>query len=475
MVLEKNIKRYLDIVTQVYYQDNHRMSKNMLQNSLGITLKTLESDIEKINSIVKKELILQEGNQIVLKFEMSEGLKQVYKRIIHTSTIVSYFYQVSMYHLTLPEIYNELYLSESMEYRIRKAWNIHFLSKNYHVEFTYNSETKKIDLIGDEDTIRSLMRYMLYEYLFEDIYDNLQYNEIISLIDLISEKQGKVMNYVAADLVAAALYISIVRVSQGYHREATDDPRIELLHKQLLKEPEIIDRIRQHLNIDISTQVLSDLFGGKLLELIRIVELDPKSILKSRNKKLLSFVAKYSSIKYHNSVHLKNNELQLLNGICDFSDFLVSSFIYSPHQLYWEWVATDYDKDLFYSLIDSYGIASELLTDEKKIEFFFVLNNMLNFDNLERSIYYTKALIVSRYPTYYQNRIEKTLKDRYHEFVELTVYNGSIIDLDEHIINEYDLIISELTFSMFSKKHIYFPEILSEEFIATLDDLIFHF
>lgn len=475
MVLEKNIKRYLNMITQVYYQKNHRIYKNTLQNSLGITIKTLDSDIEKINMILKKDLIIQENNQIILNLKKSDGLKQIYKHIIKTSTIVSYFYEVSMYHLTLPEIYNELYLSESMEYRIRKAWNNHFFHKNYNIELIYNTETKKIDLIGDEDTIRSLMTYMHYEYRFEDIYDNLQYSEIISLIELISEKKGKEINYVAIDLVAASLYVSIVRISQGYYRESKIDPSLKVLQRWLSQEPQIIDRIRRNLNIDVSVNVLADLFGKKLIDLIKLVSLKPKKFLKKKNKKLLSFISAYSSIKYHDDIQLKENELQLLEGICNFSDFQVSSFIYSPHQLYWEWVASDNDKKLFYELIDYYDMDVTLPTDEKKIEFFFSVNNMLNFDNLEKSVKYTKILIVSRYPTYYQNRIEKTLNDRYHKFIDLTIYKGNVNNLDKQFLGKYDFVISELALPIFSEKHIYFPEILSEEFIINLDNFIFHF
>ncbi|MBE9897053.1 hypothetical protein G8C15_17090 [Enterococcus casseliflavus] len=475
MILERNIKRYLDIITQVYYQKKHKIDKKTLQKSLGISVKTLESDIEKINILLKKELIIQENNQIFLNLKMSDGLKQIYKRIIKTSTVISYFYEVSMYHLTLAEIYNELYLSESMEYRIRKAWNNHFVEKNYAIEFIYNSETKKIDLIGEEDTIRSLMRYMLYEYVFEDIYDNLQYNEIISLVENISKKKKKAMNYVAIDLVSASLYVSFVRIAQGYHRKSKIDPSLKLLQKWLSKEPQILDKIKRYFNIDISLHVLSDLFGGKLQDLIKLVNTKPKKILRKQNTKLISFISAYSSIKYHNTVQLKKNELQLLEGICNFSDFKVSSFVYSPHQLYWEWIATEDDKTLFYDLIDSYSLDLELPTKEKKIEFFFVLNNMLDFDNLEKSVNYTKFLIVSRYPTYYQNRIEHTLNDRYHAFINLTIYKESVNTLNEHILRNYDFVLSELTFPIFSEKHVYFPEVLSEEFISNLDKLIFHF
>lgn len=473
-MLEKNIKRNLDMITQVYYQRNHKMDKDKLQSSLGITTKTLVSDIEKVNMILKKEVIIQENGQITLNLRKNEGLKQIYKTIIKTSTIVSYFYEVSMYHLTLPEIYNDLYLSESMEYRIRKAWNLHFESKNYPAEFVYNPVTKKIDLVGDEDTIRSLMRYMLFEYVYEDIYDDLKYNEIVSWIEIILDKKKKKMSFVAIDLMAASLYISFTRISQGYKREMGMHSSLKSLQKWLLKEPQIMNSIRYHFDIEISAPVLSDLFGGKFLELMNLVGFNSKRVLTKQNKKLLSFVSAYSKMKYHNEVHLKKSELQLLKGICDFSDFRVSSFIYSPHKLYWDWNVTKNNKKLYYELINYYDMEPELPTEEKKVEFFFVLNNMLQFDNLEKSVNHTKVLIVSRYPTYYQNRIEKTLNDRYHEFIKLTIYKGSIIDLDEHDIQNYECIISEFTAPMFSDKQVYFPEILSEEFIRNLDNVIFH-
>lgn len=463
------------MITQVYYQKNHKMYRFKLQDSLGITTKTLVSDIEKVNMILKKEMIIQESNQIILNIKKNEGLKQIYQSIIKTSTTISYFYEVSMYHSTLSEIYNELYLSESMEYRIRKAWNLHFVSKNYHVEFVYNSVTKKIDLIGDEDTIRSLMSYMLFEYLYEDIYDDFQYNEMVSLIELILEKKKKKMSFVAIDFIAASIYISFVRINQGYNREMEIHPSLKSLQRWLLKEPQITNSIKCNFNIEISAAVLADLFGGKLLELINLVGLSSKRVLTKKNKNLLSFVSAYSKMKYQNEVNLKKNELQFLKGICDFSDFRVSSFIYSPHKLYWEWRVTENDKNLYYDLINSYGMERDLPTEEKKIEFFFVLNNLLQFVNLEKNVNYTKVLIVSRYPTYYQNRIEKTLNDRYHEFIKLTIYKGSISNLDEQNLQAYECVISELALPIFSEKHIYFPEILSEEFISYLDTLIFHF
>lgn len=86
---------------------------------------------------------------------------------------------------------------------------------------------------------------------------------------------------------------------------------------------------------------------------------------------------------------------------------------------------------------------------------------------------YTKFLIVSRYPTYYQNRVELALNDRYHEVIDLTTYNKSINALDEQLLENCDFVISELTLPPYIEKPFYFPEVLSEEFITNLDNRIF--
>ncbi|WP_430617387.1 hypothetical protein IGI86_002651 [Enterococcus sp. AZ188] len=475
MVLEKNIKRYLDLITQVYYQKNHSMYKNTLRDSLGISVKTMDSDIEKINHIFYDDFISQKNNQIVLNLDVNQGLKQIYKSIIKTSTVVSYFFEVSMYHLTLSEIYNDLYLSESMEYRLRKAWNNHFVNKNYNVAFVFNNETKKIDLIGDENTIRSLMRYMLYELLIEDLYDNLQYQEINEIVELISNKKKLNINYVAKDLVSGALFISLIRISQGYETDFKADSTLKSLFKYISKEPQIVKKINDIFNVKFSLKVLSDVFCGRLSDLIKLLGYNNKRIGFDNSRKLVSFVSAYSRSIYNKDIYLKKNEVNLLKGICNFSDFQVSSFIYSPHELYWRWVASEKAKDAFNSLIISYRMTVDLPTTEKKIEFFFALNNMLNFGNLEESISNTKILIVSRYPPYYQKRIETAINERYHEFVDLMIYEDSLSKLDEQIISSYDFIISEFRLPSFSDKHIYFPEILSDEFIYNLDDIVFHF
>lgn len=293
------------MVTHIYYQKEHKMYKSILRNALKISAKTLDSDIEKINLVFNKQLIQQEDDHILLNMEMNEGLKQIYKKIIHTSTIVSYFYEVSMYHLTLSEIYNELYLSESMEYRIRRAWNQYFSEKKYDVEFIYNSETKKIDLTGDEDTIRSLMRYMLFEYLNEDIYDNLQYTEILNLIEFVLEKRNKALNYVATDLVAAALFISVIRISQGYQREIKPKANIKQLYKVIRKDAELLDRVNNVLNTEVSLEILEDIFSGRLVDLMKLVGFDQKKLTLDNNKQLVSFITDYSRHKYHNEIYLK--------------------------------------------------------------------------------------------------------------------------------------------------------------------------
>ncbi|TPE08088.1 hypothetical protein FJO98_00015 [Enterococcus sp. PF-2] len=475
MVLENNIKRYLDMVIHIYYQNEHKMYKSMLRNALKISTKTLDSDIEKVNLIFNKQLIQQEDDHILLNMEMNEGLKQIYKKIIQTSTVVSYFYEVSMCHLTLSEIYNELYLSESMEYRIRRAWNKYLNEKGYDAEFTYNSETKRIDLVGDEDTIRSLMRYMLFEYLNEDIYDNLLYTEILTLIEFVLQKRNKALNYVATDLVAAALFISVVRISQGYHRERKPKASIKQLYKAIRKDAELLDRVNNVLNIEVSLEILEDLFSGRLADLMKLVGVDQKKLTLDSNKQLVSFVKAYSRQKYHNEIYLKKNEIRLLKGIYDFADYKVSSFIYSPHKLYWDWIANVSDKATFIQLLKYHDMTKVLTTDEKVAEFFFVLNNMLNFDNLEKSVKVTKILMISRYPTFYQDRIETAINDRYHEFVDLNIYKESIGKIDDDLLINYEYILSEFSIPIFSERHIYFPEILSEEFITNLDDLIFHF
>lgn len=165
----------------------------------------------------------------------------------------------------------------------------------------------------------------------------------------------------------------------------------------------------------------------------------------------------------------------MLKGIYDFADFRVSSFMYSPHKLYWKWIANASDKYMFIEMLTYHGMTKVLTTDEKIAEFFFVLNNMLNFDNLEKSVKVTKILMISRYSTFYQDRIETAINDRYHEFVDLNIYKESIGKIDDPLLINYEYILSEFSIPIFSDKHVYFPEILSEEFITNLDNLIFHF
>ena len=400
------------MVTHIYFKKEHKIYKSMLRNALKISTKTLDSDIEKVNLIFNKQLIQQEDDHILLIMEMNNGLKKIYKKIMQTSTVVSYFYEVSMYHLTLSEIYNELYLSDSMEYRIRRTWNQYFNKKRYDAEFTYNSETKKIDLVGDEDTIRSLMRYMLFEYLNEDIYDNLQYIEILTLIEFVLEKRNKALNYVAIDLVAAALFISTVRISQGYQRKIKSEVSIKQLYKTIRKDAELLDQVNNVLNTEVSLEILEDIFSGRLVDLMKLVGIDQKRLTFDNNKQIVSFVKDYSINKFHNEMHLRKNEIRLLRGIYDFADFRVSSFIYSPHKLYWKWIANASDKAMFIEMLTYHGMTKVLTTNEKVSEFFFVLNNMLNFDNLEKSVKVTKILMISRYPTFYQDRIKTAINDR---------------------------------------------------------------
>ena len=59
--------------------------------------------------------------------------------------------------------------------------------------------------------------------------------------------------------------------------------------------------------------------------------------------------------------------------------------------------------------------------------------------------------------------------------MDLNVYKESIGKIDDQLLINNDYILSEFSFPVYSVKHVYFPEILSEEFITNLDNLIFHF
>lgn len=468
----------LDIVILMYFSKDNLLTKETIRNTLNITNKTLNNDIDRINEIVGYDLIVPLANTIELAYnsDLSTGVKPIYRSILKNSPLVSYFYETTMNIYSLDEIYDNLFLSESMEYRSRQYWNNYFKNNNYKIEYIYNADLKKVQLIGDEEIIRPLMRYMLYEYCYDELYDDSRYRRLIKALIQVNVSEKLNLSHTQIDLFCAALYVSLIRISQGFSTKKSNVFIARKLFKMLKKHKIVLDTINNDFELELTAHLIGDIFGNKSLETIKLLNhKKPTYRSKKKIKRINGLLSEYSKYKYGEALPILFNESNYLLGILNFADTKISHFLYDPPRYYWQVLAKQEDKQRFEQLLHDFHLRKQFPNLEKIQEFYFYMNNILEFTYLENMAKIKKILIISRYPAHYQCKFQIFLNNRYQQFIQTTIYDQSIAELTLVDIEKYDYIFSELTNPLFEGKKIYFPEILSKKYIQKVDDCLLHY
>ncbi|WP_429960188.1 helix-turn-helix domain-containing protein [Enterococcus sp. AZ012] len=92
-MLEKNINRYLTIMTNLFKNEDRLLSIESACDLLNISSKTLKTDIENINYILREKTLEVSSNNILYLISNNNiGLKQIFKKILKSSSMVNYFY-----------------------------------------------------------------------------------------------------------------------------------------------------------------------------------------------------------------------------------------------------------------------------------------------------------------------------------------------------------------------------------------------
>lgn len=469
MVLERNIDRYLKIVAHLFYDENSIKTLIDLSKFLNVTCKTAKQDIDQINNILSYNFINLDlkKNTFHIDFKGNFSLKQIQRKILNISTKMAYFYYVSMSNPTLEDIYLNLGISESLEYRIRQSWNKHFSSKKYDTEFSYNKLSKKIDLIGDEKTIRTLMRYMIYEYCYEDITRK---NEVIDLLNQFeSYKIEAILSRSIIDYWVTAIFVSISRIVQGFKCIERKSIFNKMLYNNLEGNSLINNYFRNNLKLEFTYDLLIDIFDGNAENLLIALRKKRRSL----SKKIFDFFQQYSYMKFKCDNNLADRELNLLERLFFFSDCNITGFVLDQYDLYWNYNASPADIAIFEKLLEKYSLEKYFEHKEKKQEFYYYINLFLIPKTLCQEILKKKFLIITRLPENYVKSICDFLINRFDNFMEIEIYQGKLSAIDDEILYNYDYIISEFSQKNFKDKHIILPEVMSNCLFYTFERYIF--
>lgn len=470
MVLERNVDRYLKIVAHLFYDGNSIKTLIDLSKFLNVTNKTAKQDIDQINNILSYNFINLDikKNTFHIDFKGNFNMKQIQRKILNTSTKMAYFYYVSMSNPTLEDIYLNLGISESLEYRIRQSWNKHFSSKKYNTEFSYNKLYKKMDLIGDEKTIRTLMRYMIYEYCYEDI---IKKNEVIDLLNRIeSFKPETILSRNIIDYWATAIFVSMSRSVQGFKCIEGKSIFNKMVYNNLKGNSLIINYFRNNLKLEFTYDLFIDISDGNAENLLILLR---KHRRRALSEKISAFFHQYSCMKFKCHNTLDDRELNLLERLFLFSDCNITGFVLNQYNIYWNYNASPADIAIFEELIELFSLEQYFEYKEKKQELYYYINLFLMPKTLCQDILKNKFLIITRLPENYAKSICDFLINRYDNFMEIEIYEGRLSTINDEVLKKYDYIISEFSETNFKDKQIILPEVMSNNLLYTFDKFIF--
>lgn len=181
LITNKSTLRKINLIEQIY-ESVAGQSVDELAEQLGVSKRTITTDIEELYIILEKEELIVKKGICFFKFQSYKRMIEVKKKILYAEPlycIINSFYHNEIY--TIYEWSARLYITEGT--LVRYLNNLKILLKKHNLNLTYNP----VFIVGSEIDIR----YFLFIFLF----GNKEFNYLDRPSEKVNEVYIKMIKY----------------------------------------------------------------------------------------------------------------------------------------------------------------------------------------------------------------------------------------------------------------------------------------
>lgn len=254
-MLSKPEMRILILLEMIYFEK--KISLNRAVKALRIVTRTLELDIQNINSIIAPISILKtEMNDLILNIPPNYSIEYVYTAMLknsrHFTVIEKIFFRENY---TIDTLADELFISTSTLRRTIK--HINTTLEKEKILITMNP----LKIIGEEYKICNLLIYLIAEKYPErdKPFSKIQMKTLDQLFFYIAKKNKVKLNYPDIEKIRTWTMVSLIRIRHGHFIFPNKDYEIPIdiapLNDLMLK-----NLFKQVFRLDLNNRIIYQLF-----------------------------------------------------------------------------------------------------------------------------------------------------------------------------------------------------------------------
>ncbi|OTP06984.1 hypothetical protein A5844_002690 [Enterococcus sp. 10A9_DIV0425] len=450
------------------------MDCTRLAEQLEITKKTLLTDVLFFNHTYSPASIEIDQYQIAtLSLPYDVNLEDLIKQILSQSTNVQILQAIFIEELSLANLANKLFLSETSIRRIIANINNYFEEKNFPMTILISA---KLQITGNEDYIRQFFCSLFREQYTPQKLPHFQ--QIFEVLQRYYKKQRQPVSISTYKLVLNSyyLYTSIIRVGQGHLAPYNSANKTEkdCLFFHLFKEHTVFcSMIEKQYHFTVTKENVHNLMTSDILF--------PYSITENQDSEKHQCIKNLAHHFYHClslDFSLSKNDLQQLSEFIHYNKNL-QIFKTSYIHILSEILMTHSPKLLnaYKEAIEQSGLIeisdNQLLYEELLLELI-----ALSPELLTTVFPYKKQLsilIVSYHEEHILTFYKQLLLKKLPALHTIHTYNENIFQIHYEQLNQYDLVLTDIELNQMktSAKIIKISKIPTTAFWNNLESIIY--
>ena len=253
-LLSKHDLRHLDFLEFLVKNKEKWTLLKTITDHLSIPLRTIQSDIQEINTYLAPLSITASPMGIKLILPLNYSERYIYKKILEKSLnfqLIEYIF----FHeeQSIKDLSDIFYISESTIKRMIKNINLIFQQESFMIQ------TNPISLVGDERKITQFMSFYFNEKYFspEEFLTPIQINLISKLVSETLKKIDKDFNFPNLKRIFTYIYLNCARLSNHHD--------IPITHKNIfltdiLEDEAFCAEFFEEFQLQLSVSVIQKLF-----------------------------------------------------------------------------------------------------------------------------------------------------------------------------------------------------------------------
>lgn len=330
-ILEKDIARKITLIFELYKATSYLESER-LADMLQCTTKTLIADIEHIN--FNSDVIQIERQKGIYFDKKKADFQLIYSKLLVESTVVLFLEAILKQRLSIYELQVKLHISESKCRKIVKKWNHFFTIRN--LEMTIKIDNKKVVIEGNEQAIRVLFHYMIFDLNYQAIYLNtLETLPLYTYYETFMQRQNpeRVKNRYKMFQSYTYVIASLYRTNNGYldeniaHYHQLSDNNVKIDFQRA------IHIMASYFSIECDEVIINQLLNRCYF---RGDDMTSDANVKKRQKMTVFFEGILSEIGYSISDNLKREKIITDLMLAYYSQLPISFFFIDVNEIIFE-------------------------------------------------------------------------------------------------------------------------------------------